>query len=89
MCVCVCVCVCVLHYAVHLSLNGIQKYLKFITFLQVFTEEPRIYDRDRFLFLIFILFLVGCVFTIRPAQDKILNRYCTWYISRFGLAVRR
>ena len=55
----------------------------------MFPEEPRIYDRDRFLFLIFILFLVGCVFTIRPAQDKILNRYCAWYVSRFGLEVRR
>ena len=58
-------------------------------FLQVFPEEPRIYDRDLFLFLIFILFLVGCVFTIRPAQDMILNRYCAWYARWFGLAVRR
>ncbi|XP_041360618.1 protein REDUCED WALL ACETYLATION 2-like isoform X2 [Gigantopelta aegis] len=42
--------------------------------MQVFPALERKYNRDEFLFLVFILFLVGCAFTIRSTPDKILNR---------------
>lgn len=34
----------------------------------------REYDRDIFLFLVFLLFAAAVAFTIKPTQDKILNR---------------
>ena len=34
----------------------------------------RIYNRDEFLFLVFLLFLVGISFTIKETPDVICNR---------------
>lgn len=41
---------------------------------QIFPSAERSYVGDTFLFLVFIFFLVGCAFTIKPTSDKILNR---------------
>jgi hypothetical protein len=44
------------------------------SYFQVFPKLERVYNRDEFLFAIFLLFLVACAYTIRPTADKILNR---------------
>lgn len=41
---------------------------------KIFPRGERVYDRDTFLFLVFLLFLVGCGYTTRKTNDKILNR---------------
>lgn len=41
---------------------------------KVFPLLKRVYSRDEFLFLVFLLFLIACAFTIKPTSDKILNR---------------
>jgi len=60
---------------------------------QVFPLGERIYERDTFLFVVFIFFLVGCFCTLRPTNDKMLNRWmwqnnmlyvlCRLYCQRF------
>ncbi|XP_046375580.2 protein REDUCED WALL ACETYLATION 2-like isoform X1 [Haliotis rufescens] len=54
--------------------GAIMGYYFLCDYIKVFPAEPRVYSRDTFLFLVFLLFLVACVFTIRPTKDIILNR---------------
>ncbi|ELT87905.1 hypothetical protein CAPTEDRAFT_145222, partial [Capitella teleta] len=41
----------------------------------VFPKDERIYTRDTFLFLVFLLFLAAIVGSVSDTSDKILNRY--------------
>lgn len=54
--------------------GAIMFYFFLCDYVKVFAEEPRIYNRDVFLFLLCLLFLVAAAFTLTPTQDKILNR---------------
>ncbi|KAL4217841.1 N-acetylneuraminate 9-O-acetyltransferase [Mactra antiquata] len=49
-------------------------YFYLCDYRKIFPKLERVYDRDEFLFLVFLLFLVACAFTISKTQDKILNR---------------
>ncbi|XP_012939674.1 protein REDUCED WALL ACETYLATION 2 [Aplysia californica] len=43
-------------------------------YVKIFPQGLREYDRDTFLFLVFMFLLVALVFTVQPTQDRILNR---------------
>lgn len=59
----------------HVVLFGlIMFYFYLCDYRKIFPRLERVYNRDEFLFLVFLLFLVACAFTIRPTADKILNR---------------
>ncbi|XP_045182242.2 uncharacterized protein LOC123540969 [Mercenaria mercenaria] len=59
----------------HVCLFGLLLFFFYLCdYRKVFPKLERIYNRDEFLFLVFLLFLVACAFTIRPTTDKILNR---------------
>ncbi|KAL8589136.1 hypothetical protein ACOMHN_052474 [Nucella lapillus] len=49
-------------------------YFMLCDYLKVLSNEERVYSRDQFLFLLFLLFLVASAFTLTPTKDKILNR---------------
>ncbi|KAL3887856.1 hypothetical protein ACJMK2_000245 [Sinanodonta woodiana] len=52
----------------------VMMYFFLCDYKKVFPLMERKYDKDTFLFLIFLFFLVACGFTIKPTTDKILNR---------------
>uniref|UniRef100_A0A0B7AH19 Cas1p 10 TM acyl transferase domain-containing protein n=1 Tax=Arion vulgaris TaxID=1028688 RepID=A0A0B7AH19_9EUPU len=49
-------------------------YFYLCDYAKIFPQGERVYSRDTFLFLVFIFFLVGCAFSIKPNPDIILNR---------------
>ncbi|KAH3752761.1 uncharacterized protein LOC127847875 [Dreissena polymorpha] len=57
-----------------LIFGGILIYFFLCDYRKIFPMLERVYDRDEFLFLVFVLFLVACAFTLRPTSEKILNR---------------
>ncbi|GFN89442.1 cas1 domain-containing protein 1-like [Plakobranchus ocellatus] len=49
-------------------------YFYLCDYLKIFPQGQRTYSRDLFLFLVFLLFLVACVYTVTSNDDKILSR---------------
>lgn len=57
-----------------LILGLILFYFYLCDYRKLLPMGKREYDRDVFLFLVFLLFAAAVAFTIKPTQDKILNR---------------
>lgn len=55
-------------------LGSIMFYFYICDYAHYFPAAPRVYSRDLFVFLFFILMAVGAFFTTRECPDKLLNR---------------
>ncbi|XP_013418784.1 protein REDUCED WALL ACETYLATION 2 [Lingula anatina] len=54
--------------------GAIMMYFYLCDYRKVFPATERVYVRDTFLFLVFLLFLVASAFTVTPTADKLINR---------------
>lgn len=49
-------------------------YFYFCDYKKIFPMTPRVYNRDTFLFLIFLMFFIATMVTLRPTKDNLLSR---------------